>query len=242
MPRAAQETQMFNRRRILQSFCALVAAPASLPGAAFDLASVNQGDANAALREILTRGGAAAIGKLGAVDGFLLNDRVKIPLPPVIAKAERMFKALGMQKQAEELVVAMNRAAESAVPEAKLLVTNAVKSMTVDDARAILTGGDDSVTRFFKEKTSDALAKKFLPIVKTATAKVGLAEKYNALAGQGRSLGLVKEQDATVEQYVTRKALDGLYFMIAEEEKALRANPAGAASDVLRRVFGQLRK
>lgn len=236
------ERKTVERRTCVQALTAITLSGVAFRGFALDFASLSQQDAASALREALTRGGAAAIGKLGVENGFLLNNAVKIPLPPALAKAERMLKVLGLQKQADELVTAMNRAAEAAVPEAKVLITNAVKSMTLEDAKGILTGGDDSVTQFFKQRTAQPLATKFLPLVKKATDNVGLAEKYNALAGQGKSLGLVKEQDATVEQYVTRKALDGLYHMIGEEERALRSNPAGAASDVLRRVFGAIRK
>jgi hypothetical protein len=205
---------------------------------ALDLSSISTADANSALKEALQRGGVAAISKLGTENGFLGNEKVRIPLPPAIAKAERMLKVLGMQKQAEELVAAMNRAAEAAVPEAKVLISDAVKAMTIDDAKAILNGGDDSVTQFFRRKTAEPLAMKFQPIVKRATDKVGLAEKYNALAGKGLAAGVVKEEDASIDRYVTRKALDGLFAMIAEEERALRANPAAAASSLLQRVFG----
>ena len=130
--------------------------------------------------------------------------------------------------------------AEQAVPQAKTLLTNAVKSISVDDAKQILRGGDDSVTQFFKAKTADDLAARFLPIVRKVTERSGLAQQYNTLAGQGASLGLVKPEQATVERYVTQKALDGLYTMIAEEEKKIRANPVAAGSDIIRRVFGAL--
>lgn len=205
------------------------------------LAGITDQDASGGLREALTRGAQGAVSKLGVADGFLKNDKVRIPLPPAMAKAEKVMKMMGMQKQADELVTAMNRAAEAAVPEAKVLLVDAVKSMSVQDAKNILTGGDDSVTQYFKSKTQAPLADKFLPIVKTATAKVGLAEKYNGLAAQGKSLGLVKQEDASIEQYVTRKALDGLYTMIGEEEKAIRKNPVAAGSALLSRVFGALK-
>jgi hypothetical protein len=205
------------------------------------LDAISGADASAGLKEALTRGAQAAVANLGKADGFLGNDAVRIPLPPSLEKAKSALKLMGMQKQADELVTAMNRAAEAAVPEAKTLLIDSVKQMSVTDAKNILTGGDDSVTRYFREKTQEPLSKKFLPIVKSATDKVGLADKYNRLASQGKSLGVVKEEDASVESYVTRKALDGLYHMIAAEEKALRTNPMGAGSDLLKKVFGALR-
>lgn len=151
-----------------------------------------------------------------------------------------MLRMAGMGKQADELVTAMNRAAEAAVPEAKPLLVNAIKSMTVEDAKNILTGGDDSVTQFFKSKTSAQLTEKFLPIVKKYTAQVGLAQKYDQLAGKGAQLGLVKPEDAQIDSYVTRSALDGLYKMIAVEEKSIRANPMQAAGTMAQKVFGAL--
>jgi hypothetical protein len=211
------------------------------PALAGPLDSISNADASQGLKEALTKGAEAAVKQLGANGGFLDNDKVKIPLPPAMQKAERALKMMGMQKKADELVTAMNRAAEAAVPEAKALLIDAVRQMSVADAKNILTGGDDSVTLYFRSKTEAPLTQKFLPIVSKATANVGLAEKYNSIAAQGKSLGLVKDQDANVEAYVTRKALDGLYLMIAEQEKALRANPLGAGSDLLKKVFGALK-
>ena len=146
-----------------------------------------------------------------------------------------------MKKQADDLVLSMNRAAEQAVPEAKQLLADSISKMTLQDAKGILTGGPTSVTDYFKRTTSEQLTQRFLPIVKKSTERVGLAQQYNSLAGQGAALGIVKKDDATVETYVTRKALDGLYFMIGEQEKALRANPLGATSDIVKKVFGALK-
>jgi hypothetical protein len=113
--------------------------------------------------------------------------------------------------------------------------------MSIKDAKQILTGGDTAGTEYFKRNTQSQLAQRFLPIVKKATDRVGLAQQYNSLAGQGAQLGLIKKDDASIEQYVTRKALDGLYLMIGEQEKAFRQNPVGASSDIVKRVFGALR-
>jgi hypothetical protein len=151
------------------------------------------------------------------------------------------MRMLGRGRDADELVAAMNSAAEKAVPEAKELLINAVKTMSVTDAKHILTGGDGSVTEFFRAKTEAPLAVKFLPIVKQETARVGLAQKYDQFAGEGQKLGLVKGNAASIEEYVTHKALDGLYLMISEEEHAIRQNPAAAASAIVTKVFDALR-
>jgi len=150
-----------------------------------------------------------------------------------------MLRFTGQQHRVDELVTAMNRAAEAAVPEAKSLLVAAVKSLTVSDARAIITGGDDSVTRFFAQKTRAPLAERFYPIVKRETDRVDLAGRYNALAGQGAQLGLVHGDAATIERYVTGKALDGLYFMIGEEEKKIRRDPVATGSAILSRAFAR---
>ena len=208
---------------------------------ALDLSGLSNQDASAGVKAALERGSEIAVAKLGVTDGFLSNPKVKIPLPGVLKQGESALRMMGMGKQADELIVAMNRAAEAAVPAAKPLLLNAVKSMSLGDAKSILTGGDGSVTRFFKEKTQQPLSAKFLPVVKRATEKVGLAQKYNEYAGQGVKLGLVKGDAASVEQYVTQKALDALYAMIAEEEGAIRKNPLGAGSAILGKVFGALK-
>lgn len=219
----------------------LLAVLASGGALALELADLSSQDASAGVKAALVRGSEVAVAKLGVPDGFLSNPKVKIPLPGALKQGESALRMLGMGKQADELVVAMNRAAEAAVPAAKPLLLNAVKSMSLGDAKGILTGGEGSVTRFFKEKTQQPLSVKFLPIVKQATEKVGLAQKYNAYAAQGAKLGLVKGDAASIEQYVTQKALDGLYAMIAEEEGAIRKNPVGAGSTILGKVFGTLK-
>jgi hypothetical protein len=207
---------------------------------ALGVADLSNAEANQGLRVALERGALSAVGLLGRPGGFLDNPKVRIPLPGFLEDAAALLKALGQKKRLEELEVAMNRAAETAVPLAKTLLVDAVKSMTVSDAKNILTGGPTSVTDFFAGKTREPLFVRFLPIVTEATRKVSLAEKYNRVAGKVPS-GLVKKEDATIEQYVTRKALDGLYFMIGEEEKRIRQNPAGTGNALLGKVFGALR-
>ncbi len=227
--------------RILGVLLAVVITPLiSLPAAA-GIADISNADAVSGLRQALTDGSAAAVKLLGAENGYFANPKVKIPLPPSLQKVESAMRAMGMKKKADELVLSMNRAAEAAAPEAKQLLVDAVKKMSVQDAKAILTGGDTAATEYFKRTTQTQLTQRFLPIVKKATDRVGLAQQYNSLAGQGVQLGLIKKDDASIESYVTRKALDGLYLMIAEQEKSFRTNPVGAASDIVKKVFGALR-
>lgn len=201
-------------------------------------AALGEADAAAGARLALERGANAAVDLLGRPDGFLGNPKVRIPLPGVLNDAAKLLKATGQQKRVDELVTAMNRAAEAAVPEARTLLVNAAKSMSVEDALTIVRGGETSVTDFFARKTREPLATKFLPIVKRETAKVSLADKYNAVAGKASSFGLLKKQDADLDSYVTGKALDGLFLMIGEEEKKLRKDPLGAGSSLLKKVFG----
>ena len=212
----------------------------ALPAAA-GIADLSNADAVSGLKQALTDGSAVAVKMLGQDNGYFGNAKVKIPLPPSLQKIESGLRMMGMKKQADELVLSMNRAAEAAAPEARQLLVDAVKKMSVQDAKAILTGGDTAATDYFRRTTQDQLTQRFLPIVKKSTERVGLAQQYNSLAGQGASLGLVKKDDATIETYVTRKALDGLYLMIAEQEKAFRQNPVGASSDIVKKVFGALR-
>ena len=207
---------------------------------ALSLNDFSNQDAALGLKEALTQGVTKAVASLGTTDGFLGNPKVKISLPKKLAKAESVLRMAGMGDQADELITAMNRAAEAAVPEAKPLLVNAVKSMTMDDAKAILSGGNDSVTKFFKDKTSAQLTEKFLPIVKKHTANVGLAQKYDELAGKGAQMGLIKPEDAQVDNYVARAAMDGLFKMIGEEEKAIRANPMQAAGSMAKKIFGAM--
>ncbi|MCX7140091.1 MAG: DUF4197 domain-containing protein [Proteobacteria bacterium] len=206
------------------------------------LADISNNDAAAGLKGALTQGAQAAVSGLGKQDGFLRNDRVKIPLPESLHQVEGVMRTLGMGKYADELVTTMNRAAEAAVVEAKPLLVNAVKNMSVQDAKGILSGGQDAATQYFKRTTSGPLTEKFLPIVTQATQKVKLAEKYNEFAGKGAKFGLVDVKDADINSYVTRKALDGLFLMVAEEEKKIRQDPVGAASSIISKVFGAIGK
>jgi len=224
--------------RSILGCCALLVISAH---ATAGLDRISNAEAVRGLKQALNDGSAAAIARLGVENGYFANPNVKIPLPPSLQRVERGLRAFGMRRQTDELVLTMNRAAEAAVPEAKQLLVDAVKTMSVQNAKGILGGGDTAATEYFRRSTRSQLVQRFLPIVKQATDRVGLAQQYNALAGQGVALGLVKEDQASIESYVTQKALDGLYFMIGEQEKAFRQDPVGATSDIVRRVFGALR-
>jgi len=207
---------------------------------ALSLEDLSSADASKGLKTALEKGALSAVALLGKQDGFLGNDKVRIPLPGFLNDSVQLLRTLGMGDKVDELVTTMNRAAEAAVPMAKDLLLKAVQGMTVTDAKAILGGGSTAVTEFFASKTRPALADKFLPVVTQATAKVGLADKYNAVAGKASELGLLKKEDANIQKYVTAKTLDGLFYMISEEEKKIRQNPVGYGSAILSKVFGAL--
>ncbi|MDB5886621.1 MAG: hypothetical protein JWR74_2792 [Polaromonas sp.] len=208
---------------------------------ALSLGDLTNAEAGKGLKLALEQGAAAAVAMLGRADGFLGNPKVRIPLPGYLDDAARLMKTFGQGKRIDELVTSINRAAEAAVPMGTGLLVGAVRSMNVNDAKNILQGGDTSVTRFFSEKTREPLGAKFLPMVTRSTEKVGLANKYNEFAGKAASFGLVRKEDANIQQYVTGKTLDGLYLMIGEEEKKIRQNPVASASAVVQKVFGALK-
>jgi uncharacterized protein DUF4197 len=224
-------------RRIFAVFALLVLSPAAL---ALGIADLSNRDAVAGLREALTQGASQAVGKLGVENGFFGDVRVRIPMPDSMKRAESLMRRIGMDRQADDLILRMNRAAEAAVPEAKAVLVDAVRAMSVDDARAILTGSDDAATRYFRRTMTDPLAKRFQPIVVRAMEKVQLAESWDRFASRGARLGLVRKEDANLEDYITRKTLDGLFLVIADEEKKIRANPMAETSSILRKVFGAL--
>ena len=227
------------RRRELSKagLAVIVLAAAGQGGNA--VAGLSQTDAASGVRAALERGAAAAVASLGRSDGFLGNPKVRIPLPGFLESAAKLMRATGQRRQVDELVTAMNRAAETAVPQAATLLREAVRSMSVEDGLRIVRGGDTAVTDFFAGKTREPLGVKFLPIVTQATERVALASKYDAVAGKAAGFGLVKTEDANLQRYVTRKALDGLYLMIGEEERKIRSDPVGTGSALLQRVFAK---
>lgn len=217
---------------------ASTASAPSTSSSAGALGQLKTTDINAGIKEALTRGSGLAVAQLGKPDGFLGNAALRIPLPPALQKAEQLMRTMGMSKEADDLVLAMNRAAEAAVPEAKTLLVKAVSEMTLEDAKGILSGGNTAATEFFRRKTETSLTSRFGPIVKGATDRAGLARHYDNYAGAAARLGVLDKNQATLEQYVTQQALDRLYRVIGEQESALRANPAQATSALLQKVFG----
>ncbi len=193
------------------------------------------------LRQALTQGAETAVSNLARENGYLGNDKVRIPLPDNLQQADSTMRRLGLGKYSDELVTSMNRAAEAAVPEAKALLIGAVKNMTVTDAKDILLGKDDAATQYFRRNTETALGEKFKPVVSQSMQKVSLAQAYDRFAGKGVQLGLIDPSDADLEDYITRKALDGLFYMMAEQEKEIRAHPVQAVGDLAKKVFSAVR-
>lgn len=197
-------------------------------------------EATSGLKLALTRAAGVAVEQLGQPDGFLGNARVRIPLPKSLQKIEGMARMLGLAAPADELLATMNRAAESAVIEARPLLVRAVKKMSVSDAITILSGPDDAATRYFRSSASAELTRKFQPIVRATTRRLQLAEKYEDYAGRAAMLGLIKAEDASLDAYVTQKALDGLFLIIADQERQIRQDPLGTGSRLLGKVFGAI--
>jgi hypothetical protein len=220
-----------------RDFTAAVLAASALSGHGRADAAAG-GESALGVREALERGAVAAVALLGRSGGFLDDPRVRIPLPGPLDGAAKMLGAMGQQEKIDALLTAMNRAAEAAVAQARPLLVAAVKSMSIADAQRIVTGGDNAATDFFKARTREPLAARFLPIVSRETGKLALSEKYDAVAGQAAAFGLLRKQDASLPQYVTGKALDGLYLVIGEEERKIRSDPVGTGSAILGRVFG----
>jgi hypothetical protein len=205
------------------------------------LAQFSTRDQIESLRQALTQGAKTAVSMLAKRDGYLGNDKVRIPLPDSLHKADKTMRRFGMGKYSDELITSMNRAAEAAVPEAKKLFVGAIKKMTVSDAKAILTGSDDAATRYFRKNTEIQLAAKFKPIVGKAMKKVKLAQTYDQFAGKAAKFGLVDERDANLDDYITRKAMDGLFLMMAEQEKEIRADPLKATGSLAKKIFAAIK-
>jgi hypothetical protein len=218
------------------------AASNSASPAGSGLAQFSNKDQISALKQALTQGAETAVSNLAKKDGYLGNDKVRIPLPDSLKKTDKTMRRFGMGKYSDELITSMNRAAEAAVPEAKTLFVGAIKKMTVADAKSILTGGDDAATQFFRKNTETALAGKFKPIVGKAMKKVKLAETYDQFAGKGEKFGLVDKRDANLDDYIMRKAMDGLFLMMEGQEKTIRADPLKATGSLAKKIFSAIKQ
>jgi hypothetical protein len=241
-PNPEASAMLRQSRPIVAALSLLVLLAAGLPrgAAAAGLEALSSKDTSAGLKAALSQGVDKAVAQLGATDGFLKNPKVTIPLPGVLEKADSTLRMLGMGGEADTLRETMNHAAEAAVGESTPVLKKALKSMTVADAKGILTGGETSATDYFRRVSSEELKGKFRPIVARATARVKLATLYNQYAGKAAGLGLISGADADMNEYVTTKALDGLFVVIADEERAIRKDPLGQASSLIKKVFGAL--
>jgi hypothetical protein len=226
------------RRLALLCLLLLLSAPFAASGGSID--AISSKDASAGVRAAISQSIDKAIATLGAPNGFLGNAKYAIPLPPALEKADRALRMIGMSGDADELKVAMNHAAELAVADAKPVFKQAAQHMTVADAKGILTGGDTAATQYFRQATSARLTTRFKPIVAQATSKLKIRALYDQYAGKAAQVGLISSQDANLDDYVTAKALDGLFEEIAAEERAIRKDPMGQASSLIKTVFGSL--
>jgi hypothetical protein len=205
--------------------------------------SLSNQDITRGLREALTQGVRNAVDDLGRRNGFLDNSRVRIPLPKNLQRTERALRAAGQGRRVDEFIEAMNHAAEEAVPVAVAVFLESVRQMSFNDARQILSGGqDDAATEFFRRTSEQRLRDEFRPIVERFTEQVGVTQKYKQMMGRYGFLGRVVGQDASdIDGYVTEKALDGLFLLIADEERRIRRDPVGRTTAILRAVFGSIR-
>lgn len=233
------------RRRLLQlllcgtSFAALALGGARPARAA--LPSLSTRDASAGLREALARGARAAVAQLSVRDGFFADARVRIPLPPQLARREKIMRRFGMGAYLDHLSETLNRAAETAVADATPLLLDALQKMTLVDARNIIVGKDDAATQYFRASTGEALQARFVPAVEVATANLALKPEYEKLARRAARFGLISEADADLDGWVATRTLDGLWLVIGDQERAIRKNPLATGSALLQRVFGDPR-
>lgn len=193
----------------------------------------------AGIKEALAVGTERAIASLGRQDGYFGNAAVKILMPSSIQKVADVARMAGYQKQVDEFVLSMNRAAEAAVPLASRYFGDAIRDMSVDDVRGILTGGDTAATEFFRAKTRDKLYAAFKPVVSQKVSEVGATNAYKAMMGRYEQVPMMRSQSLDLDDYVTSKSLDGLFHMVGEEEKKIRTNPAARTTDLLKSVFGK---
>lgn len=191
----------------------------------------------AALREALQVSTRNAVQLTGRLDGYFANEAIRIPMPDRLRSLERGLRALGYGAQVDEFVLGMNRAAERAAPQARQIFAEAIGALTIDDARRILSAGDTAATEYFKAKTTDRLTAAFRPAVEQAMGEVGITRQYRELLARARSLPFFQAEDYDLDRYVVGKSLDGLFHVMAAEERKIRTDPAARVSDLLRDVF-----
>ena len=191
------------------------------------------------LKEALSLGTDKAVKNVSRIDGYFGNEIIKILMPEKIQKVADVLRKVGYQKEVDDLILSMNRAAEKAAPMATSYFVGAIKEMSFDDARKILNGGDTAATEFFKRKTSDKIAASFKPVVSSSMNEVGVTKKYKDMMGKYESLPFVDKESIDLDSYVTNKAVDGLFYMVGQEEKKIRTDPAARVTDLLKTVFGK---
>ncbi|TCK18229.1 uncharacterized protein DUF4197 [Thiogranum longum] len=209
------------------------------PGATTSAAGLTENEIVAGLKEALEEGTRFAVDSLGKDGGFLNNSQVRIPMPDSLKWVDKSLRTLGQEELADEFVASMNHAAEQAVPEAAAIFGDAIKSMSLEDAKSVLKGPDDAATRYFRQTTEAALTEKIRPVVVQSTEKAGVTSTYKKMMSKAGGLTSFMSRDVTdMDGYVTQKTLDGLFLMIAEEERKIRENPVARSSDLLKKVFG----
>ncbi len=190
------------------------------------------------LKEALNVGSNNATESASRLDGFYKNEIIKIPFPQEMKDVESKVRSVGMNKQVDEFVMAMNRAAETAAKEAAPIFMDAIRNITINDGMSILKGNDDAATQYLKSGTNEQLYAKFKPIVQAAMNKVNVAQYWNPIASGYNKIPFSKDVNPDLEDYITLRALDGLFILVAQEELKIRKDPAARVSDILKKVFG----
>lgn len=191
------------------------------------------------LKEALSVGTENAVKSVSQVNGYFGNQAIKILMPEKIQKVADVLKKVGYQKEVDEFILSMNRAAEKAAPKAASIFGSSIKEMTIDDARKILSGGDTAATEYFKAKTHNKIYDAFKPVVASSMDEVGTTRAYKTMMGKYESLPFMGKESVDLDHYVTNKAMDGLYYMVGQEEKKIRTDPAARVTDLLKTVFGK---
>lgn len=210
-----------------------------LPGAQTSTGAGNDKTDAAGIKEALAVGTERAVASLGRANGYFGNKAVKIPMPSGLQKVADVARMAGYQKQVDEFILSMNRAAEAAAPQAASIFGDAIREMTLDDVRTILGGGNTAATDFFRRKTHDKLYAAFKPVVSKKVDEVGTTRAYKAMIGQYEAVPMMGKQSLDLDHYVTEKSLDGLFYMVGQEEKKIRTNPAARTTELLKTVFGK---
>ena len=216
---------------LLDSFMKSVSSPAS-DGLSND--TVVNG-----LKEALSVGTEKAVKEVSQADGYFANEAIKILMPENIQKVSNVLRKVGYQKEVDEFVLSMNRAAEKAAPMAATFFVSAIKEMSFEDARGLLKGGDTAATEFFRKKTHDKMYEAFKPVVSSSMSEVGVTRSYKNMMSKYESIPFVDKQSLDLDHYVTEKSLDGLFYMVGQEEKKIRTDPAARVTDLLKTVFGK---